>query len=160
MDKNLILVSGAVVFKESRGRVCWFLIKQLDGSEWEFPKVVVRKGESSVRAVIRMMGEKGGMSTRVLEEVGRAGGIATVNHKTLPQRHLYYLMLLRSSAGEVVGFPYYEWLEYRKALKKISSRREKVVLKHAKDIYKKWAKLKKRKKPDANQDNFEEIYEA
>ena len=139
MEKNLVLVSGAVIFKEKGGKLRWFIIENSKGG-WEIPKVVVRKGESSVRAALRMTGEKGGMSTRVLEEIARTGGVTTINGRALPQRHIYYLMRLKFSANEVIGFENYLWLENAKAIKKITSKREKLVFKDAKKLL---AKLKK-----------------
>lgn len=131
INKNLVLVAGACVFKENRGRLKWFLVKQNGEENWEIPKVLVRKGESSVRAVLRMMGEKGNMTTRVLEEAGRFGGITTVNGKRLPQRHIYYLMIERSQAGEVIGFTDSIWIEHSKGLRMVFSKRERAVLKAA-----------------------------
>ena len=131
ISKNLVLVAGACIFKENRGVLKWFLVKQNGEDKWEIPKVLVRKGESSVRAVLRMMGEKGNMTTRVLEEAGRFGGITTVNGKKLPQRHIYYLMLERDQSGEAIGFNDSTWLDYSKTLKALSSKREKIVLKAA-----------------------------
>lgn len=140
MDKNTVLVSGAIVFKEQHGKSRWFIVKQNDEEEWELPKVMVRKGESSVRAALRMMGEKGGMTTRVIEEAGRAGGVITLNNKTLPQRHLYYLMLLKSGSKEAIGFGNYLWLEYANAVRKLTSKRERTMLKAAKEIWGAWKK--------------------
>lgn len=140
MDRNLVLVSGAVVFKEGRGKRRWFIVKQDDGEEWEIPKVFVRKGESSVRASIRMMGEQGGMTTQVLEEAGRSGGVTTINGKVMPQRHLYYLMVLLSGAKEAIGFDKYKWLTYAEAVRKLSSKRERVILKQARKELKAWKK--------------------
>jgi ADP-ribose pyrophosphatase YjhB (NUDIX family) len=77
MNKNLVLVSGAIVFKEKRKKTTWFLSRQKDTDGWEIPKVLVRKGESSVRAALRMMGEKGGMTSKVLA--------ATVNVSPSPK---------------------------------------------------------------------------
>lgn len=132
INKNLVLVAGACAFKEKGGNLRWFLVKQNGEDDWEIPKVLVRKGESSVRAVLRMMGEKANMTTRVLEEVGRFGGITTVNGKRLPQRHIYYLMLEKSQSGEAIGFSDSTWLEYSKTLKTLLSKRERSVLKAAK----------------------------
>lgn len=146
MDKNLLLVSGACVFKEARGKKRWFIVKQPDEEKWELPKVMVRKGESSVRAVLRMMGEKGGMTTKVLEEAGRAGGTATVNGKTLPQRFIYYLMVTKFVMDEPVGFPQSLWLEYQGVVRKLSSRRERAMLKAAKQELNRWKKKYQKKK--------------
>lgn len=138
MNRNVVLVSGAVVFKEGRGKRRWFIVKQSDEEKWEIPKVIVRKGESSVRAALRMMGEQGGMSTKVIEEAGRAGGVTTINDKTFPQRHLYYLMVRKSEAGEAIGFSNFKWLEYAKAVRKLSSKRERMILKQAREELRKW----------------------
>ena len=143
MDKNLVLISGAIVYRYQNDKVEWFLVRHQDTNEWEIPKVTVRKGESSVRAALRIMGEKGAMTTRVLEEAGRAGGTTTLNGKTVPQRYIYYLMVLKLSSKEPIGFQSYEWFEYPKAIKKLSSKRETSMLRDAKDTYKKWKKERK-----------------
>ena len=138
MNKSLVLVSGAIVFKEKRKKISWFVSMQKETGGWEIPKVLVRKGESSVRAALRMMGEKGGMTTRVLEEVGRAGEAATVNGKLISKRHIYYLMLLRSGLDEAIGFENYEWWDYARAVRALTSRREKTMLRQAREVLKKW----------------------
>ena len=141
LDKNLVIISGAIVFKEGRSKKRWFIVKQSDLEDsWEIPKVFVRKGESSVRAALRMMGEQGGMTTKVIEEAGRAGGVATVNDKTLPQRHIYYLMVRESGVGEVIGFAKTRWFTYADAVRKLSSKRERAMLKEARKGYRKWKK--------------------
>ena len=155
-DKNQVLVSGAVVVRRNKeGDLEWFLTKQVDDGKWEIPKVIVRKGESSVRAALRVTGEKGGMTTRVLEEAGRAGGVATVGGKTVSQRYLYYLMLLKASSGEPIGFGECGWFEYPSASKKLSSKRERIMLKQAKEEFVKWKKAReaKRKKEKQLQQN-------
>jgi len=148
IDKSLILVSVAVLFKGGKhGRKeSWFLVKHPEEDRWEMPKVTVRKGESSVRAALRMIAEKGAMTTKVINEVGRAGGVTTLNGKILPQRYLYYFMKLRFFSKECVGFPECLWLEYAQAVKKVSSKREKIMLKQARKMYKKWRKEIKNKK--------------
>ncbi len=130
MMEKTILVSGACVFKRTTGGVRWFIVKQGEEGGWEIPKALVRRGESSVRAGIRMMAEQGGMRVKVLEEVGRGGGATKYKGKVLPQRYLYYLMIYKDG-GEVIGFNEYDWLEYGRASRKLSSKREKAMLKAA-----------------------------
>ncbi len=146
MSNDLVLVSGAIVFREGRGKRRWFIVKQTgdEDEKWEIPKVPVRKTESSPRAAIRMMAEKGGMDAKVLEEAGRAGGSTTINGRTVPQRHLYYLMM-RIAAGEVLGFENYKWLEYAKAVRKLSSKRERLMIRRARQELKKWQREQKNK---------------
>lgn len=136
---NTLLTSGGVIFKDYRGKRKFLLVKQKEDGGWEFPKVTVRRGESSVRAVIRMTGEQAGMNVRVLEEAGRFSGMAVVNDKSIPQKLLYYLML-QKSGGEIMGFEKFEWLEYDKALKDLTTKKEKAVLKNAKAVLKEWEK--------------------
>lgn len=146
MINTNVLVGAACLCKKQRGGSRWFVVKQNDDEGWELPKVTARRGESSVRATLRMMGEQGGMSTKVIEEAGRAGGVTTVNGKTLPQRTLYYFMILKSSEGEAIGFGESAWLKYAQAVRKLGKKRERAMLKLARKEYKVW--LKKRKKTE------------
>jgi len=106
---NILTISGAIVFKDYRARRKFLVVKVKDEEGWEFPKVTVRRGESSVRAAIRMTGEQAGMNARVLEEAGRFSGTAQINGKSIPQKHLYYIML-QKSGGEIMGFEKFLWL--------------------------------------------------
>ncbi|MGB6839059.1 MAG: hypothetical protein WBD86_01415 [Microgenomates group bacterium] len=144
IDKNLVLISGAIVFKETRGKRRWFLAKQVENGEWEIPKILARKTESSARAAIRLMAEKGSMDAKVLEEAGRAGGSGIINGKAVPQRYLYYLMALQGM-GEILGFEEYAWLEYAKAVRKLSSKRERLMIKNAREELKKWQRKEENK---------------
>ena len=136
---NILTISGAIVFKDYRARRKFLVVKVKDEEGWEFPKVTVRRGESSVRAAIRMTGEQAGMNARVLEEAGRFSGTAQINGKSIPQKHLYYIML-QKSGGEIMGFEKFLWLEYDKALKALTSKKEKEMLKNTKAVLKEWEK--------------------
>jgi len=140
-----IAIGGAVVFRDSRGKRQWLLAKQKEDSDWEIPKVTVRKGESSVRSVIRLTSEQGGMSARVLEEAGRATGNIVINGKPVSQKYYYYLMFQKAGAIEIIGLGEYKWMEYAKALQKLNLKREKDMLKGAKDVLKEWEKTHKLK---------------
>jgi hypothetical protein len=142
MKNNQISISGGVIFKDSRGKRYFLLVKSKEG-EWEFPKVIVRKGESSVRAIIRLTSEQGGMNARVLEEAGRTSGITVVNGKNVPQKYYYYLMMYHSS-GEMIGFEKFQWVEFGKAMRELSLKREKDMLKSGKEVLKEWEKKYKK----------------
>ncbi len=129
-----------MVFRDHRGKRQFLVVKQKEESDWEIPKVTVRKGESSVRAVIRMTTEQGGMSTRVLEEAARSTGTTIVNSKSVPQKHYYYLMLQRAGGQDAIGFNDFEWLEYGKAVRKVVLKKEKDVFKSAREVLKEWEK--------------------
>jgi ADP-ribose pyrophosphatase YjhB (NUDIX family) len=140
-----ILIGGAVVFREHRGKGQWLVVKQKEDGDWEIPKVTVRKGESSVRAVIRLTGEQAGMTARVLEEAGRATGTTIVNNKSIPQKYYYYLMLQKAGGTDAIGFNDFQWLEYGVAAKKLSLKREKDMLKGGRDVLKEWEKTHNKK---------------
>ncbi|MCJ7805254.1 NUDIX domain-containing protein [Patescibacteria group bacterium] len=143
---NEILIGGTVLFKDSRGKRYFLVVKQGEDSEWELPKITVRRGESSVRAVIRMTGEMAGMNARVLEEAGRFSGVVTINGKVLTQRSLYYLMVQKAGGSELIGFEKSEWMDYGKAAKKLGPKREKDILKQGKEVLKEWEKAHKKQK--------------
>jgi len=138
-----ISMGGAIVFRGNGGKRQFLLVKTKEGGDWEIPKVAVRKGESSVRAAIRLMGEQGGMTARVLEEAGRFAGTVILNGKSIPQKYYYYLMLQKGGSNELIGFSKYKWLEYAEAVKKISLKREKDMFRLAREVLKLWEKTHK-----------------
>jgi len=144
MDKDLVLISCPVVYRQGSRKGFWFIVKSEDGEGWEIPKMVARKGESSVRASIRMMGEMANMDAKVIEEAGRAGGMMTVNGKAVSKRTIYYAMIQRTG-GEIIGFEEYKWLDYAKAVRKLSSKRERAMIKNARAEIDRWLKENKGK---------------
>jgi ADP-ribose pyrophosphatase YjhB (NUDIX family) len=135
-----ILISVACLYKESKGKKYWLLVKSSDDSPWELPKATVRKGESSVRAILRVMGELAGMSVKVLEEVGRGSATISVNNRPVPQKFLYYLLVFKASAGETLGFDQVNWLEYAKVVREVASKKEASQLREARKVVAKWEK--------------------
>ena len=129
-----IVIGGAVIFRENRGRRQFLLVRQKENENWEIPKVTVRKGESSVRAVIRLASEQ--------------GGTTILNAKSIPQKFYYYLMLQKGGSSELIGFDEFKWLDYADALKKLGLKREKDMLKGGKDVLKEWEKTHNLKKQE------------
>jgi ADP-ribose pyrophosphatase YjhB (NUDIX family) len=144
-NNQQMIISAALLFRDQRGKRQYLVVKTKEDADWEIPKVIVRKGESSVRASIRMAGEQIGISARVLEEAGRSTGVTVLNGKSVSQKLYYYLMMQRAKGGEVLGFNDFAWLEYDKAYKKLASKKEKEILRGSKPIWKEWEKTKKHK---------------
>jgi 8-oxo-dGTP pyrophosphatase MutT (NUDIX family) len=142
-NNQQISIGGAIVFRDNRGKRQFLIVKTKEDSEWEIPKVTVRKGESSVRSVIRLTGEQGGMTVRVLEEAGRTTGTAVINGKSIPQKYYYYLILQKGGPSELIGFSDFKWVEYGDAVKKVILKREKDMFKSAKEVLKEWEKTHK-----------------
>ncbi len=133
MAEKILLVAAAVVYKDEGKKRFWFITKSDKDEDWELPKTVSRKGESSVRAAIRMMAEQGGMRAKVLEEAGRSGGATKVNGNPVSQRLLYYLMNFRDGE-DALGYADVEWLEYDKAVRRLGAKRDQQMLREAKKI--------------------------
>ncbi len=89
------------------------------------------------------MGEQGAMEVKVLEEAGRSGGVVKINNKVVPQRCLYYLVV-QISGSEVIGYTDCAWLEYGKAVRKLANKRDKLMLRQAKEVLKKLERQKPR----------------
>ena len=156
-DKNSVLISGVALYKDEKGvGRKWFVIKQNDETSWELPKAITRKVESSVRAIIRTLQEQGGMSIRVLEEAGRAGGATTVNGRTIPQRHIYYLATQTAKSEEGLGFNEFAWLDYAIAKKKLSKREQKMLTSANEELKKVIKKRQKKKKEKERLEALEE----
>ncbi len=142
-NNQQIVIGGAIVFRDYRGKRQYLLVKTKEDSDWEIPKVIVRKGESSVRSVIRLTGEQGGMTTRVLEEVGRSMGTTILNGKSIPQKYYFYLLLQKGGSSDLIGFLEFKWLEYGDAVKKVILKREKDMFKLSREVLKLWEKTHK-----------------
>lgn len=145
MKNNHISTSGAIVFRGENGKKLFLVTKNSAEEGWEIPKVTVRKGESSVRAAIRMTTEQAGMNARILEEAHRVNTTAIVGGRSVTQRIYYYLMLLKA-VTEIYGFADHKWVELAKAKSMVGLKREKEALGLAKETIKQWEKAKKAKK--------------
>lgn len=143
MFKNIVLLAAGVVGKIERGKFKFFLVKNNEESEWELPKLTVRKTESSVRAVLRMIGEQAGMRARILDEASRFNSSQQVGGKLVNQKIFYYALIHKADSGENIGFFETAWLDYPKAVKKLTLKREKDSLSSANKILKDWLKRKK-----------------
>ena len=139
-----ISIGVAMVFRDFKGKRQWFIVRQKEEDDWELPKVTVRKGESSVRSVIRITGEQAGMTVRVLEEAGRASSSTIINGKSIPQKIYYYLMVQKSGGLDPIGFQEFQWLEYGQAVKKVTVKRDKEMFVEAKNVLKEWEKNHKK----------------
>lgn len=145
MDKGIALVSAAAIYKLVGGKREWLLVKNEKESNWEFAKSPVRKGESSVRTVIRIMAERANLKARVLDEAGRTTATTVLNGKAVQQRTIYYLIVQKGTEGEMLGYAETIWVEYDKALRRIASKKEAGILKEAMKIVREREKARKKK---------------
>ncbi len=136
MRNDNVLVGCAVIYQRVKGKEPqWFIVKSSEEGDWELPKTIVRRGESSVRSVIRLTQEQASMRTKILEEVGRASGAARVNGKAVNQKYLYYLMHCKDT-GEIMAFTEFKWVDHKAAMKAVPLKRDQNMLKDAKQMLK------------------------
>lgn len=147
MAEQIHLVAASLLYKSKSGALSWFLVKDGKDSEWEVPKTVAKHGESSVRAAIRQLGEQAGMRVKVLEEVGRHGGAAKVNNRILTQRTIYYL-IAHKDGEQILGFTETDWVEHSSALRKVTSKLDREMLKDARMLLMEIRAKKKKKKAE------------
>jgi hypothetical protein len=137
VNKSTIFVGVALIAKKRTvGGYSWLLVKTNKESDWEFPKSIAHKGESSVRAVIRMTQEQFFMNATVLEEAGRFTGKASPEEKAYDKMTLYYLFIQKSGGSDISGFAEYKWVEEGQVGKKLESKKEKEVFMVAKKMLK------------------------
>lgn len=135
--------SNMCVFKEKKkgNDVEWLLVYEDEESGWALPNTQARKGESSVRSAIRLLAEALGMNARILEEVSRSTGAARVSGKDATAQTLSYLMI-HENGEELLEYQDMVWLDYKKAAKKLTSKKHQKILADAKDLLKKLQKEK------------------
>ena len=145
--KNTIFIAVAIIFRKTadKKKKKWLIVKKGEDDPWELPRIMVRKTESSARGAMRMAGEQLGLTAQILEEVGRSGGATTVNGRTFSQRQLYYVMIVRDDSGEAIGFAEHEFLDYAVAVRRLPQKRDRQMLKNAREEMRKWEAKKAKK---------------
>lgn len=138
MAEEQVLIGGALMFRERGGKTSWLVVKPEKNDEWQLPKGLVYREESSVRAVIRTLGKLAGLRSAVLEEVGRINSTTTSKGSPLARRIIYYLVQLRGKL-EVDDVPVkLQWLEFVSAKSKLGTQAEKKMLIQARDVLSQW----------------------
>lgn len=136
------LISGAAIWRKNRGITEWLVVKEKNINEWELPKGDVRRGESSVGAIIRVLREDTGIAARVLEEAGRVSLSLQKNGQKKSGHAIFYLanQVARLSHPRILEE---RWLPLTSACRLIKKAKEKKILKQANSVFREWKKQKK-----------------
>lgn len=137
------LLTGATAYRKKNGHTKWLIVKE-DGQEgWVLPTGDVRRGESSVRAAMRLLRDNIGMRSKVLEEAGRATISTTENGEPLSQKLIFYLIRRRVGGEKVNGYVEQKWIPYSQARRSLAKTTEKRILRQANETLKEWRKQKR-----------------
>lgn len=142
MAEEQVLIGGALVFRDRGKKTSWLLVKPEDDNEWQLPKGLVYREESSVRAVMRTLGKIAGLRSAIIEEVGRTNSTTTRKGASLARRVIYYLVQIRGKAeeGEMSMPIKLQWLEFASAKSKLGTANEKKMLSEARIMLSEWRK--------------------
>lgn len=136
------LITGSAVCRRRKSQTQWLLVRATKNGGWEFPKDSVRRGESSVSAIIRYLNEAVGLRARIIEEAGRATVSSTSKGETQEEKLVFYLACL--AGGQVqnghIKRKDMKWFSSALAAKNLSLARERRILKQANNVFKEWQK--------------------
>lgn len=138
------LITGLTAYRIINTKTEWLVTKTDKDSEWELPKSLVRRGESSVSALIRAMQDDMGLKGRIIEEAGRNSLVKKVDGEQVNEKHLYYVART-SVADETNGkFAEKKWTQFSRAQKLLGSVREQKILQLAQEVLKECRKENKK----------------
>lgn len=130
--------AGAVVFRKEDSNVLYLVLHYGKG-HWDFPKGHIEKGETEKDAAVRETKEETGISDLNFID-GFKGKIEYFfrQDKKLVHKEVIYF-LAQTEAEEVkLSFEHsgFEWLDYEKALERITFKSSREILKKANDFLK------------------------
>jgi len=140
--------AGGIVFRESKGKICWLLIKTIPNYKsrkedknspvYKFPKGHLKDGEFLKQAALREVEEEGKVKAEVLAKIGSNNYILwdAENRKKIIKKVTFFLMEYEGESS----LKYYDsemvvdrgWYDFEEANEKLEYDSEKVLLKKAK----------------------------
>ena len=134
--------AGAVIFRKEKGVIKYLLLNyaaigKVEKTYWGFSKGTIEKGEKEIDAIIREIKEETG-----IEELRFIKGFKErekyfFRHKRKTIFKTVYYLLAETKTKEIkISFEHlgYEWLPYGEAIKRLTFRNAKEILKKANDF--------------------------
>lgn len=129
--------AGGAVFKTSKDKkVKWLIIKPAGTDRWQLPKGKIDKGESSAQAALREVKEEGEVETKIIEKIGSSSYFYVFNDTKCFKTVTYFLMevVKKTKEGHDQEIDEVTFQEFDKALKLLTFKDDKNILKKAKEI--------------------------
>ena len=136
--------AGIVVFRKESGKIYYLLLhKEPHGiykDSWDFPKGWIEKDEDDLKAALRETKEETGIKEiKIIDGFKEVINFMFKKGNELVNKTVKYFLGITENKKVKVSFEHagYEWLEYEDALKRITSKGSREVLKNANEFVKK-----------------------
>ncbi len=132
--------AGGVVFKKEDANIFVLLIAVKNSTVWTLPKGLVEKGEDTKRAAIREVKEETGCTGEIIDFIDKVDIWFYLKEKNENTRHhkliYYYLIKYREGSPKDHDFEVddVKWFLIDEAIEKATYKRDRLILKKAKDI--------------------------
>lgn len=148
--------SGGAVYKKDK-EIRWLIIKPQQSKTWRLPKGNIEKGETSQDTAIREVQEETGVKAVVLEKLGKTtyfyferkqktSPASTLHGARILKTVVFFLMEYKEGKAEIGQRWAHEidkvkWVTTEEAIKKLSFKDEKDILKKATSIIRRGARV-------------------
>ena len=125
--------AGAVVFNEDSG-ITNFLLLNYPAGHWDFPKGNIEKGEGSVETVRREISEETGITNiEIIPSFSKSVKYYYRRSTGLVRKKVIYLLVRAKTVDVTLSHEHinYAWLELENAIKRVTYRNSKNILREA-----------------------------
>ncbi len=136
--------AGLIVFRKEDNKIYYLLLhKEAHGiykEGWDFPKGLVERGEDYIKTAIRETKEEAGISKlNIIEGFNEEINFFFKRDNELISKTVKYFLAATDQKKVKISFEHsgYEWLGYNDAIKRLTSKTSKEILKNANDFIKK-----------------------
>jgi len=135
--------AGAIIFRREGDKIYYLLLNyaaigRVEKTYWGFSKGHIEKGEKEIDAIIRETREETGIEELEFLEGFKENEKYFFRHKGKTIFKTVYYLLAETKTKEIkVSFEHigYEWLPYEEAVKKLTFKNAKEILKKANEFF-------------------------
>jgi 8-oxo-dGTP diphosphatase len=128
--------AGGVVYKKEKGQTFWLLIQPKGTDYWQFPKGLIKEGESAQDTAVREIREEGGVTGQIVEKIGSSSWWFIQDGERVFKTTTYFLMGAEKDTGKIdpVEVERAVWLLADEAEKELSFASSKKIFAQAQTI--------------------------
>ena len=130
--------AGAVLYKESEGKIQVVIYSRKNASQWCLPKGKIEKGETREEAAIREVEEETGLKGQIIEHLKDIYYSYVDKRRKLHLNKTVHYFLMKYSHGDIntddSGVEDVVWIDIDEAIEKVTFENEKQALQRAKSV--------------------------